>query len=237
MSSNSGNGQLVLGYWAIRGLAEPIRMTLVYGQVPFEEKSYVQGEGPEFSREEWLKEKFSLGLDFPNLPYLIDGDLKMTQSKPILFYLGRKLSLMGSNLADEAKIMMLCDEAHDLRLRMSTHFYGPNGASAESRREFYEANVRQTLQRFDEYFARSSTKFAVGNNVTVADFQLYEYLDVAFLMDDAGQASSDFPHINGFLNHIRNLPELKDHIKKIETTLAMNNKSKYHLCENLFCRV
>lgn len=225
MASNSGSGKLVLGYWAIRGLGEPIRMTLQYRKVPYEEKSYVQGEGPEFSRENWLKEKYTLGLDFPNIPYLVDGDLKMTQSKPILFYLGRKLGLMGKNPAEEAKIMMLCDEAHDLRFKMSTHFYGPEGDSAQSRKDFYEANVRETLQHFDAYLAKSSSKFAVGDSATVADFQLFEYLDVAFLMDGTGKAPTDFPHINAFLNHIRNLPELKDHISKAQATLATNNKS------------
>ena len=37
-----------------------------------------------------VNEKFKLGLDFPNLPYLIDGSHKITQSNAILCYLGRK---------------------------------------------------------------------------------------------------------------------------------------------------
>ena len=28
---------------------------------------YEQGEPPEYSREDWYKEKFNLGLDFPNV--------------------------------------------------------------------------------------------------------------------------------------------------------------------------
>ena len=39
----------------------------------------------------WMKEiKPNLGLDFPNLPYYIDGDLKLTQSLAIIRYLGKK---------------------------------------------------------------------------------------------------------------------------------------------------
>ena len=61
MSSQSGN-QLVFGYWAIRGLAEPTRLALRYRNVPFEDKLYVQGEAPEYSRDAWLSAKFTLGL-------------------------------------------------------------------------------------------------------------------------------------------------------------------------------
>uniref|UniRef100_A0A8C2M9K0 glutathione transferase n=1 Tax=Cricetulus griseus TaxID=10029 RepID=A0A8C2M9K0_CRIGR len=42
---------------------------------------------------QWLNEKFKLGLDFPNLPYLIDGSHKITQSNAILRYIARKHNL------------------------------------------------------------------------------------------------------------------------------------------------
>ena len=60
--ANTDKNQLVLGYWAIRGLAEPIRLALHYSKTPYTEKFYEQGEGPEYSREEWLKDKPNLGL-------------------------------------------------------------------------------------------------------------------------------------------------------------------------------
>jgi hypothetical protein len=60
--STTNKNQLVLGYWAIRGLIEPSRLVLHYSKTPYTEKMYEQGEGPEFSREEWLREKEKLGL-------------------------------------------------------------------------------------------------------------------------------------------------------------------------------
>ena len=51
----------VLGYWKIRGLAQPIRLLLGYAEAEFEDKIYECGDGPEFNRECWLKEKFTLG--------------------------------------------------------------------------------------------------------------------------------------------------------------------------------
>ncbi|KAH9376989.1 hypothetical protein HPB48_018758 [Haemaphysalis longicornis] len=83
----------VLGYWDVRALAQFIRNLLVYKGVKFEDKLYKFGPAPDFDRSDWLKEKFTLGLKFPNLPYYIDGDVKITQSLAILRYLGRKHDL------------------------------------------------------------------------------------------------------------------------------------------------
>jgi hypothetical protein len=57
---------VVLGYWAIRGLAQVPRLLLSYTGVEFEDRHYVNSD-------KWFKDdKVHLGLDFPNLPYLID---------------------------------------------------------------------------------------------------------------------------------------------------------------------
>lgn len=69
--STTNKNQLVLGYWAIRGLAEPTRLALHYSKTPYTDKFYVQGEGPEFSREEWLSEKQTLGLGKSKFPLFI----------------------------------------------------------------------------------------------------------------------------------------------------------------------
>jgi hypothetical protein len=60
--AQANKGEIVLGYWAIRGLAEPIRLALHYAKKPYTEKMYEQGEGPEFNGDSWLSEKQKLGL-------------------------------------------------------------------------------------------------------------------------------------------------------------------------------
>ena len=50
---------------------------------------------PNYSKDEWLAKKFTLGLDFPNLPYLMDGkytwrfsayfDLREMRKKNLVF--------------------------------------------------------------------------------------------------------------------------------------------------------
>merc|ERR1739848_252002 len=65
-----------LGYWAIRGLASPIRYLLEYVGAEYEETRYESGD-------KWFPVKFDLGLDFPNLPWFEDGDVKINQSGAI----------------------------------------------------------------------------------------------------------------------------------------------------------
>lgn len=63
---------ILFGYWNIRGLGQIARLLLAYTGLKWEDKQYSD-------EAEWFeKDKKSLGLDFPNLPYLIDGDVKIT---------------------------------------------------------------------------------------------------------------------------------------------------------------
>lgn len=218
------NNEIVLGYWAIRGLVEPIRLALQYAKTPYTDKLYVQGEGPEFSREDWLQEKEKLGLDFPNLPYIFHGDVKITQSKAILYYLGRQLNLMGANPTEEAFVMMLCEEAHDLRFQTNSVFYSPKGESKDERKQFVETTLNTAFKKFDDYLGKTKTKFAVGNQPTIADFQVYEYLDASLAIDEDNTLLEKYSNVKQFLNTIRELPQIKDYIATAHAQLPLNNK-------------
>ena len=97
---------VTLGYWKIRGLGAPVRYLMEHAGVKYTNVEYEQGEGPDFSRESWLSVKFTLGLDFPNLPYLIDGDVKLTETFAIMKYLADKYKpeLLGGSADERARI-------------------------------------------------------------------------------------------------------------------------------------
>ncbi len=60
------------GYWNTRGLGQVSRLLLTYTGQDFEQIQYSKGK-------KWFEDdKKNLGIDFPNLPYLIDGDFKLT---------------------------------------------------------------------------------------------------------------------------------------------------------------
>jgi glutathione S-transferase len=158
---------------------------------------------------------------------LFDGDVKITQSKAVLYYLGRKFNLMGKTPSEEAQVMMLCEEAHDFRMQLNGVFYGPQGESAEERKKFAESTMSEHLKKFDDYLGKHNGKFAVGDKPTVADFQLYDYLDAGFALDEEHVLLEKYSNIKRFLKTIRELPELKDYITKAHAQLPLNNKGKY----------
>ena len=65
----------VLCYWDIRGLAQPIRLLLVHTGTDFQDKMLSCGPAPGFDKSCWFDNKYSLGLDFPNLPYYMEKNV------------------------------------------------------------------------------------------------------------------------------------------------------------------
>ena len=63
---------------------------MAYMNAEYDLDEYECTDGPEFSREAWTSVKPTLGLDFPNLPYLFDGDVKLTETTAVHRYLADK---------------------------------------------------------------------------------------------------------------------------------------------------
>ena len=93
-----------LGYWAIRGLASQIRYQMVYLGVDYAEDTFEQGGPPDFDRSKWLLQKDNLGLTFPNLPYFIDGETRLTDVGAIMKFIANKYGphLLGTSPAQIA---------------------------------------------------------------------------------------------------------------------------------------
>ena len=114
-----------LGYWAIRGLAAQIRMMFYYLNVNFIDKQYPCGDAPDFDRSSWFDVKFSLGMEYPNLPYLLDGDAKITETTAIMQYIAKKYrpELLGSTAAELGRVNMLAAQVHDLKMKATMPCY------------------------------------------------------------------------------------------------------------------
>ena len=172
MEKKFAAGKLVLGYWDIRGLAQPIRYLLAHIGLDYEDKQYFYGEAPGFSKDAWFSVKASSGFDFPNLPYLIDGDLKITESHAIYRYLCNKYrpELLGKSVADKAKVDMVMGVSQDIR--------------SASYNMIYETGDWEGLKVLGyERFAPISkflahNKFIVGEYPTFPDFFVYENIEL-----------------------------------------------------------
>jgi glutathione S-transferase len=192
-----------LGYWKIRGLAQPVRYLFHYAGQEFEDIKYEQGDAPDFSADAWRKDKFNLGLPFPNLPYLIDGDVKITQSNAILRYLGGKFDLLGESNKVRAESEMMLEYAMDFRNGLVRVIYNKE---YEKLVDGYFKNVEATLKGFDQ-FLEGRTWFAGGKNPTICDFPMYELLDQHRLMRP--DSLKEHKNLQAFLARFEQLPQIK----------------------------
>ena len=169
----------ILAYWDIRGLAEPCRLLLEFCGVDYEDKRYVCGEAPDYDRSAWLNEKFNLGLDFPNLPYYIDDDIKMTESSAILKHIARKHGAYPTTDRELDFCNMMEGVVVDFRREFVMMCYMPNYEA--NREKFFSASMPGKMEQLDKYLG--SNKWLAGNSLTYVDFLFCEFLSHIKLME------------------------------------------------------
>nr|AKO22177.1 glutathione S-transferases-3 [Dermanyssus gallinae] len=194
-----------LGYWDIRGLGQSIRYVLAYKEVDFEDKRYSCGPAPDFDTSQWLDEKFTLGLDFPNLPYLIDGDVKLTQSLAILRYLGRKYDLAGTTCEEKRRVDLAEQQLTDFRAACVRLCYSPTFADE---RDAYEKKLPDLLKAFSDFLGERP--YFAGEHLTYVDFLAYELFAIHLVFSKASFA--DFKNLTDFVERIEALPTLKKYL-------------------------
>lgn len=194
----------VVGYNNVRGLAQCIRNLLVYKDVQFEDKQYKLGPAPAYEKTEWLKEKYCLGLKFPNLPYYSDGEVNMTQSIAIMRYLGKKHGLAPKGAEETALVDLLEQQANDLMWGLIVAAMFPSGSDG---RRVHEANLAHALKCWDEHL--TTHKWAAGERLTYVDFILYEGLD--WNREYKPEAFANFPAVQRYLRDFEALPKVKEY--------------------------
>lgn len=167
----------VLAYWDIRGLAQPIRLLLEYTGTEFEDKFYKCGPAPDYDKSCWFDIKETLGFDFPNLPYYIDGDIKVTQSNAIMRYIARKHDLCGKTEEEKVRVDILENQAMDFRNGFVRLCY----MTYETGKDAYLQALSVTIERFSKFLG-GRTWFA-GDDITFVDFIMYELLDQHLELD------------------------------------------------------
>jgi len=195
-----------LGYWNIRGLAQPIRLLLEEAGVEYEEKRYNYGPPPTFDRSEWNNEKFNLGLPLPNLPYYIDGDIKITQSLAIMRHIARTNNLVGKTEEEQVRADMAEQQLVDFRSAFVPMCYNPN---FETLKVDYLANLEGKLKVFSDLLG--TNPYFAGPNVTYVDFLIYEMLDQHKYLDP--NVLDKFANLKEFHARIEERPRIAAYLK------------------------
>ncbi|NWZ85432.1 GSTM3 transferase, partial [Poecile atricapillus] len=141
-------------------LAHAIRLLLEYTETPYEDKLYSCGEAPDYDKSQWINEKEKLGLDFPNLPYFIDGSTKLTQSNAILRYIARKHNMCGETEEEILRVDMLENQIMDFRMSLVMICYNPD---FEKLKPGYLEQLPGKLKLFSNFLG--DRKWFVGEKV------------------------------------------------------------------------
>jgi len=197
----------LLGYWNCRGIAEPIRYLLHHVGHDYEEKKYQFGEAPDFEpTKEWTEvDKKQMPLDFPNLPYWIDGDIKLTQSLTILRHLARQFGLIGKP-EDILRVELAEQQAVDMRTSLVRMAY--DHATFEASKKARHEALPNELKQFTDFLG--NRKFIAGDYVTYVDFILYDALDFHKMFDEVAFNYTNV--INDYMKRIESLPNVAKHM-------------------------
>jgi len=224
MTSNRKNDELtepILGYWKIRGLASGIRYQLVFSDISFREETYEQGDAPDFSRASWTDVKYNQNLEFPNLPYLKDGEFSLTETAAIHRYCAKKWCpelLCLDDIELYGKAEMMWGVMTDLKMLVTVDCYRGNGDKKA---------LTETILPQLENIAKVLTerKFLVGDRLCCADFQFAELIEMVDFISE-GKVFKDYPSLKGYRDHFFDLPKIKEYYANIEKcpNLPFNNK-------------
>lgn len=193
------------GYWDVRGLGEPIRMVLRWAGADYEDRQYKMREGADMATIAgmWREEKYDLGLPFPNLPYFIDGDIKLTQSLAILNYVGEKYGLAPETAEERFRALQVQQVCMDFIMDGVKIFYAGKEAFEAGKGGHIEKS-KEWLKQFSDYLGQR--KFICGNKLTATDFLLQEAMSrVEFLQP--GMTALNY-NLAEYDARMKTLPEL-----------------------------
>ncbi|XP_013875683.1 glutathione S-transferase Mu 3 [Austrofundulus limnaeus] len=208
---------MTLGYWDIRGLAQPIRLLLEYTDTKYEEKLYSCGEAPDYDKTCWINEKDKLGINFVNLPYLLDGDRKIVQSNAIMRYIARKHNMCGETEDEKVRVDILENQAMDFRNGFVMMCY----TDLDNKKPGYLKNLPGVLKQFSDFLG--GMKWFAGDKITFVDFIMYELFDQHRMFHPS--CFDDFQNLKDFMDRFENLDKIAAYMKSdrfIKT--PVNNK-------------
>ncbi|KAL4459319.1 hypothetical protein ABPG74_017932 [Tetrahymena malaccensis] len=209
---------ITLGYWTHRGFAQHIRLLLEYLEIEYEEKLYTEGG------DEWYnKDKKELKTNFSNLPYLLDGDLVITESRVIPVYLVKKLKrfdLLGQNAdgsfnINEIAVLQVMDAAKDLIDQLNTLARVPS--FKQEKMKIFNEKFLVTLEKFKKQLGEQD--YLVGN-FTYADLYFYNILKYFHFF---------YPEISIFteyIERIENIPQIKKYLETKDNKVYLLERLK-----------
>jgi glutathione S-transferase len=198
-------------YWKVRGRVSPIIHLLRYTQQLYT-YTKVEDATAYFTSKPALKES---GLQFPNLPYLTHNDTKISESWAILAYVAAQVQgENGHQLLPEygqlIDFFLYKGIVSDITEDLGKLCY--QGEDVEDVKENYENYVDRKMSVFKQLDKHlESSKWLLGDHLTIVDFVWAETLDKIFVMEEEFNLEivSDLGYLKAYFNKFIELPEVK----------------------------
>lgn len=159
-----------------------------------------------------------MGLEFPNLPYLIDGDFTLTETDAIIRYIIKRADradLLGKNIKDEARVTQILGVIQDaLDAGLETCFC-PKDKAKEIAATKVEKVLLPKAKLLDEFLGEKS--FFLGY-ITLADFILHQLAEVFDGIDPT--ILEKCKNLQGLVNRINNIESIKKYLNSTRYSKA-----------------
>eukprot|EP00051_Salpingoeca_urceolata_P028399 m.486647 g.486647 ORF g.486647 m.486647 type:complete len:528 (-) comp24541_c0_seq1:74-1657(-) len=216
-SASTNDHAVTLRYFNIRGLAEPIRLTLEYLGIEWNEVAYDRcgDQGCPPGVEDWDEAK-QAGLEsglfpFGQVPSLtIDGH-DLVQSHAILRFLARRFQFGGSTPDEELAVDIVAGGAQDLRTRYSKLVYNKASVEDPTIIEEYKDMLGTWLPFFERLLVQAGGVWFINpETVTYADVLMFDILDhnLRILPD----CLDDTPALRQFVYRFAQLPPIQSYL-------------------------
>jgi len=201
-SPKASSGKVVITYWPLRGLGQQIHWLCEVGGIDYE----VRHMNPTL----WQTEKPSIELDYPNIPHILDGDFRMSESSAIMKYLSKKCGLAPKTNVEVANSDMAEGALGDLTSPFGRLIFSDNYDTEKLK---YPEQYKAKLAVFEKVL--SKRPYLAGDRLTWTDIVLYESLDVNSMF------------VPGVLDDFPKVQEFKARVDSLENVVAYRNSDRF----------
>lgn len=226
--------KVTMGYWAIRGLAAPMRMMAAYAKMDMEDIQYSatkKADGSGWETPAWFNEDKPMLAEknaMINLPYIVDGSAVITQSNSCYLYLARRCGIKVTSLDAQFDMEQTLMQVFDLRNDAMKQVYG--GASKDEFKKnmvgYMSGAVTGHYTKLDGFLRQKGTQYFSGEMPHCPDFHAFEMVDMHSAMaKEAGVPDpiDNFPALKKLHADVRALPTLEAYFAGPNYKLPFNN--------------
>ena len=205
----------VLSLPQVRGRAEPIRLAMVVGNIPFEDNRLSFPDFGQLKAQGKITPPGCCGTH--NVPVMEVDGTPLTQSLAMFVFVGKLAKLypdepFAAAKVDEAIQYIGGDIGDGL---IGPTLFMPEEEKAKARAKLSTETLPPKLKVLDDILATSESGFLVGDSLTIADLHLfYTSMWIGTLDGIPAEVLGAFPHINKHAAKVGEFPAIKERYGK-----------------------